>query len=149
MPKFIFIIIGLLIIIGIGAIVFYSTQKNNYNNKNNVLNLNYNLDNNIESNTTTDTNFKKDLNSKNENINKLKSFTKEKVSLHNSKESCWSIINGYVYDLTSWIPNHLGWEDKIFRICGIDGSRAFNKKHSDAEKPINILMGFKIGELSQ
>ncbi len=146
MRKFVFIIIGLLIIASIGAIVFYTTQKNN---KNNALDLNYNLNNNIKSNITTDTNFKKDLNNQKENIDKLKIFTKEEISLHNSKESCWSIINGYVYDLTSWIPNHPGGGDKIIRICGIDGSEAFNKQHGNSKKTINILMGFKIGELFQ
>ena len=71
------------------------------------------------------------------------------VTTHNSRTSCWSAINGSVYDLTSWIPNHPGGEQAILSICGKDGSSTFNAKHGGQAKQLNILMGFKIGVLAK
>lgn len=76
-------------------------------------------------------------------------ITKAQVATHNSRASCWSTINGSVYDLTSWIPNHPGGEEGILKICGVDGSALFNGKHGGAAKQATILAGFKIGALAQ
>jgi cytochrome b involved in lipid metabolism len=78
-----------------------------------------------------------------------KSYTMEEVSKHNSKESCWSVIRGEVYDLTSWVNKHPGGPDRILRICGKDGTDLFIKQHGEAERPENILRNFKIGVLKK
>lgn len=75
----------------------------------------------------------------------LKTYTSADVSSHNSKTSCWSIINGSVYDLTSWVPQHPGGERAILSICGVDGSANFNGQHGGSSKIASILAGFKIG----
>lgn len=72
-------------------------------------------------------------------------YTAADVAAHNSKSSCWSIINGNVYDLTSWIPKHPGGENAILQLCGTDGSAKFNGQHGGAAKQAGILAGFKIG----
>jgi len=71
------------------------------------------------------------------------------VASHNSRASCWSIINGSVYDLTSWIPKHPGGEQAILGLCGTDGSAKFNRKHGGDASKEKILFGFKIGALAQ
>lgn len=71
------------------------------------------------------------------------------VAEHNSRESCWSSINGNVYDLTSWIPQHPGGEQAILQLCGKDGSAKFNGMHGGSATQENILAGFKIGVLVQ
>lgn len=71
------------------------------------------------------------------------------VSAHNSRETCWSVINGSVYDLTSWIPKHPGGEKAILGLCGNDGSEKFNKKHGGMAQQEAILLGFKIGTAVQ
>ena len=71
------------------------------------------------------------------------------VTLHNSRSSCWSAINGGVYDLTSWIPNHPGGESTILSICGKDGSSAYGNQHGNSLKTAKMLVGFKIGTLAQ
>lgn len=76
-------------------------------------------------------------------------ITLAEVAKHNSWTSCWSAINGNVYDLTSWIPNHPGGEQNILVICGKDGSVAFNGQHSRSTRAQTILIGFKIGVLTQ
>ena len=67
------------------------------------------------------------------------------VASHNTRESCWTSINGSVYDLTSWIPQHPGGEAAILQLCGTDGSAKFNGKHSGSAQQERILAGFKIG----
>ena len=71
------------------------------------------------------------------------------VEKHNSKESCWSVIRGKVYDLTNWIDKHPGGLDKILNICGKDGTEIFEKVHGGKEKPENALKNFEIGVLKE
>ncbi|MFA6050334.1 MAG: cytochrome b5-like heme/steroid binding domain-containing protein [Candidatus Paceibacterota bacterium] len=75
-------------------------------------------------------------------------ITLSEVAKHNSRSSCWSAINNNVYDLTSWIPNHPGGEQRILSLCGVDGSAAYNGQHSGNSKPATMLAGFKLGALS-
>ncbi len=72
-------------------------------------------------------------------------ITLAQIAEHNSRSSCWSAINGNVYDLTSWIPNHPGGEKKILSLCGIDGSSGYNGQHGGDSKTARVLGGFKIG----
>lgn len=72
-------------------------------------------------------------------------ITSAEVATHASRTSCWSIINGNVYDLTSWIPKHPGGEGAILGLCGMDGSRKFNGQHGGDSGKLRILSGFKIG----
>lgn len=74
-------------------------------------------------------------------------ITMSDVAKHGSRSSCWSAINGSVYDLTSWIPNHPGGEQTILSLCGVDGSNAYNGQHGGSTKTARILGGFKIGVL--
>lgn len=71
------------------------------------------------------------------------------VATHASRASCWTIINGNVYDLTSWIPKHPGGEQAILQLCGIDGSAKFNRKHGGDAPKEKVLFGFKVGALAQ
>ncbi len=74
-------------------------------------------------------------------------YTLTQVGAHGSRSSCWSAINGNVYDLTSWVDSHPGGALTILTICGKDGSPFFNAQHGGKNKPANILAGFKIGVL--
>jgi cytochrome b involved in lipid metabolism len=74
-------------------------------------------------------------------------YTLADVATHPDRTSCWSAINGNVYDLTTWIDRHPGGADRILSICGKDGSSAFSKKHLGEPKPEAMLATFKIGVL--
>lgn len=76
-------------------------------------------------------------------------YTLTEVAQHKDETSCWSAIDGGVYDLTSWISQHPGGSREILRICGKDGSIAFNRQHGGAEEQAAILRTFKIGTLAQ
>jgi cytochrome b involved in lipid metabolism len=76
-------------------------------------------------------------------------FTMAEVALHADTTSCYSVINGSVYDLTTWITKHPGGERGIKSICGKDGSDGFNGKHGGKPQPESTLASFKIGVLAQ
>jgi len=74
-------------------------------------------------------------------------YTMADVQKHNSGTSCWTTINGNVYDVTTWINQHPGGRDAILSLCGIDGSSAFNNQHGGQGRPESELATFKIGAL--
>ena len=74
-------------------------------------------------------------------------LTSEEVQKHASGQDCWSVINGQVYDLTSYVNDHPGGAALISAICGKDGSSAFAGQHAGATKPANILAAFVLGPL--
>ena len=76
------------------------------------------------------------------------SYTLAQVSQHSNAQSCWSAINGNVYDLTSWINQHPGGQQAILSVCGVNGSAAFNGQHGGQRRPASELVGFKIGALT-
>ncbi len=74
-------------------------------------------------------------------------YTLAQVATHSDSNSCWTAINGVVYDLTAWISAHPGGEGAILSICGKDGSTAFNGQHGGQGRPEQVLVTFKIGTL--
>lgn len=78
-----------------------------------------------------------------------KTYSVADIAAHKDASSCWSAINGGVYDLTSWIAQHPGGEGAILSICGKDGSGAFNDQHGTRGKAANVLAGYRIGNLAQ
>jgi len=69
------------------------------------------------------------------------------IKKHNSRDDCWSIVNGKVYNLTSYVQLHPGGIELISSICGIDGSAAFASQHGSSAKPNNVLAGLLLGSL--
>jgi cytochrome b involved in lipid metabolism len=78
-----------------------------------------------------------------------KTYTLADVGTHNSAASCWTAINGNVYDVTSWISKHPGGPDHIIALCGTDGSAAFNGQHGGQAQPAAMLATFSVGTLAQ
>ncbi len=75
-------------------------------------------------------------------------YSSSEVSLHNNESSCWTIINNKVYNLTSFISEHPGGEHNILKICGKDGTSAFENQHEGDRRPNALLAGFYIGEVN-
>ena len=78
-----------------------------------------------------------------------KTFTMTEISSHKDGASCYSAINGQVYDLTAWVNMHPGGKGPILSICGNDGTEKFMNKHKGGAKFMTILGRFKIGTLVQ
>jgi len=69
------------------------------------------------------------------------------IKTHDNKSDCWSIVNGNVYNLTSYVQNHPGGAAVIANICGKDGTKAFTNQHNTQGKPNNVLSSFLLGPL--
>jgi len=76
-------------------------------------------------------------------------LTLAEVSQHDSKTSCYTAINGSVYDLTSYISKHPGGARKILSLCGTDGTKEFMSQHEGDAKPEQILATLRIDSLAQ
>ena len=55
-------------------------------------------------------------------------LTPEEIAKHNSDSSCWMIVGGKVYDVTSYVYQHPGGAYNILKYCGADGTVAFETK---------------------
>ena len=76
-------------------------------------------------------------------------FTMERVRANGTSSSCWTVINGNVYDLTRWIGSHPGGSGAITSLCGTDGTSGFNAMHRNQSKPEARLAGYLLGPLSK
>ncbi len=74
-------------------------------------------------------------------------FTMAEVEKHADPSSCWTAIDGKVYDVTEWIGQHPGGRSRIEALCGTDGSGAFDGQHGNDTAPHNRLATFQIGVL--
>ena len=75
-------------------------------------------------------------------------YTAADIALHASAASCWTSINGSVYDLTTWVGQHPGGEGAILSLCGTDGTAAFENMHGRDPRAQSMLATFKIGALA-
>jgi len=73
------------------------------------------------------------------------SLTNSEIKAHNLKSDCWSIVNGNVYNLTTYVKSHPGGASVIANICGKDGSKAFVNQHNTQGKPNKVLSSFLLG----
>lgn len=76
-------------------------------------------------------------------------YTMADVQANNSESSCYTVINGNVYDLTSFIASHPGGARNIMKLCGIDGTSIYMSQHGDQPQPEAQLSSLYIGELDQ
>ncbi|KAL3232298.1 L-lactate dehydrogenase (cytochrome) [Nakaseomyces bracarensis] len=71
----------------------------------------------------------------------------EEVIKHNTPEDCWVVINGYVYDLSSFIALHPGGPEIIKANAGKDVSAVFDPIHAPDAIPKYIKPEQMIGPL--
>ncbi len=74
-------------------------------------------------------------------------FTLAEVATHKDVKSCWTTIQGKVYNLTSWINQHPGGAEAILSLCGKDGTSLFLAQHSGQANPAAELKILYIGTL--
>ncbi len=81
-------------------------------------------------------------------VSKTPALTMKDVAENNSPKSCWSAIDGKIYDLTRWIKSHPGGQSAITFLCGTDGTKAFLAQHRGESSPFSRLASFYIGPLA-
>ena len=79
-----------------------------------------------------------------------KTYTLAEVGRHALESDCWMAIDGQVYDLTSYLPDHPSKPSIILPWCGKEASEAYRTKskgraHSPAAD--QLLPGYRIGRL--
>lgn len=80
-----------------------------------------------------------------------KYFTREEVSKHNLKSDCWIIINGGVYDVTSYLQDHPGGSYTIMDNAGKDATYDFENvfRHLHSAKANALKEDFLVGRLRE
>ena len=76
-------------------------------------------------------------------------YTMQQVATNNRTANCWTVINGWVYDLTRLINTHPGGTGSITSMCGIDSTGAFNAKHLNNASVAKQLLTFRLGPLKK
>jgi hypothetical protein len=76
-------------------------------------------------------------------------YTMAQVRANNTAKSCWTAIDGYVYNLTGWINSHPGGSGAILFLCGTDGTNAFKAQHEYNSRAVARLDGFRLGPLNK
>ena len=72
-------------------------------------------------------------------------MTWEQVSKHNTQESCYIVIEGFVYDVTKWLDRHPGGSKVLTNMAGVDCTDVFNAYHTHEVR--KSLKYYKIGKL--
>eukprot|EP01036_Dinobryon_divergens_P035202 gene35202-45590_t len=74
-------------------------------------------------------------------------FSLEEVGKHNTREDCWIIVDGSVYDVTTYVDDHPGG-DSILNNAGKDSSEGVHGPQHPVSM-YDVLALYKIGELSK
>ena len=69
------------------------------------------------------------------------------VSSHNTKDDCWTKIDGKVYNVTAFFGEHPGGDQNLLRACGIDATALFatqGGQGSHSAEALEILSTFEV-----
>ncbi|KAI0600423.1 FMN-dependent dehydrogenase-domain-containing protein [Biscogniauxia sp. FL1348] len=69
------------------------------------------------------------------------------VSRHSSLEDLWLVVDGAVYDLSSFVPEHPGGADVLLRYAGRDATAAYAEVHSMSLIRDSLPASSRIGAL--
>ena len=72
-------------------------------------------------------------------------LTRGEVAKHNTRDDCWVIISGKVYDITDWAPHHPGGAGIARMYAGKDATAEFGDYHSSAA--VAHMVHFCVGSL--
>ncbi|PFH52160.1 hypothetical protein AMATHDRAFT_140761 [Amanita thiersii Skay4041] len=61
--------------------------------------------------------------------NQKKILTGKEVAEHNTRESCWIIVHGHVYDVTEFLDDHPGGSRIILKYAGKDATQEYDPIH--------------------
>lgn len=76
-------------------------------------------------------------------------FTMADVERRNTAEQCWTVVDGAIYDVTSFIVRHPAGAQEILNMCGKDSSEKFLGQHEGQSEPEMWLASLKVGTLGR
>ncbi|KAK8112058.1 L-lactate dehydrogenase (cytochrome) [Apiospora kogelbergensis] len=71
------------------------------------------------------------------------------IARHASPDDCWVVVNGKVYDLTKFAPEHPGGADIVYTWAGKDASEIYNEFHTPQRIERELSASEKLGELDE
>lgn len=79
----------------------------------------------------------------------LITLSMDEVMRHDSPTDCWSVVDGVVYDMTTFIARHpAGGSDIVEYMCGKDATEDFQGEHGGQGEPEKWLATLQIGVLA-
>lgn len=79
-------------------------------------------------------------------------ITPQQVATHDNAASCWIIVDGIVYDITSYLPRHPADANVLLAWCGKESTQAWEDKggidESHSSRAEATLDAYEIGRLS-
>ncbi|KAG6480565.1 hypothetical protein ZIOFF_057149 [Zingiber officinale] len=75
-----------------------------------------------------------------------KLYSMREAAEHNTREDCWVVIDGKVYDVTSYLDEHPGGDDVLLSAAGRDSTEDFEEVgHSNDAR--ELMKAYCVGEL--
>lgn len=76
-------------------------------------------------------------------------LTATEVAKHTTDKDCWTIVEGNVYDITPYIPNHPGGKANIMRACGTDATAMFTTSagRAHSQRAQDLLQNYLVGSV--
>ncbi|XP_072955509.1 cytochrome b5 [Typha angustifolia] len=75
-----------------------------------------------------------------------KLYGMQEASQHNTREDCWVVVDGKVYDVTTYLDEHPGGDDVLLSATGRDATEEFEDAgHSKSAR--ELMQEYCIGEL--
>lgn len=75
-------------------------------------------------------------------------YTPAEVAQHATREDCWLILDGSVYNVTAYLPDHPGGPESIIGACGSDATAGFQRIVPHQAGTVGSLLDeFRIGEV--
>jgi cytochrome b involved in lipid metabolism len=78
-----------------------------------------------------------------------KNYSQTEISSHNREDDCWLIIEGHVYDITPYLPDHPTEPEIIQPWCGKEATQAWLTKNKDrphSPRAGQLLEKYRIGK---
>eukprot|EP01113_Clastostelium_recurvatum_P021295 TRINITY_DN2520_c0_g2_i2.p1 TRINITY_DN2520_c0_g2~~TRINITY_DN2520_c0_g2_i2.p1 ORF type:complete len:448 (-),score=80.84 TRINITY_DN2520_c0_g2_i2:158-1468(-) len=72
----------------------------------------------------------------------------KEVARHNSRESCWVILYGKVYDVTHFLSDHPGGSSIILKLAGRDATAEYDPVHPPGTLETSLPAGSFIGDVN-
>ncbi|QIX02292.1 hypothetical protein AMS68_007809 [Peltaster fructicola] len=79
----------------------------------------------------------------------VRKISYSEVQQHRSEQSCWVILYGDVYDVTSFVPEHPGGSSIIMQLAGTDATEEFDPVHPAGTLQGSLPVEAKIGKIDQ
>ncbi|CAJ2501014.1 Uu.00g038670.m01.CDS01 [Anthostomella pinea] len=76
-----------------------------------------------------------------------KIISAEEVIKHTTPESCWVVLYGNVYDVTSFLPSHPGGSKIILQLAGRDATEEYDPIHPPGTLEENLKPEAKLGRV--